>query len=854
MNENWHTLDVDQSLLLNGTSLNGLTQEEAGKRFNDNGPNEIPEGKRKTAISIFFDQFKDFLILLLLAAAIVSGVIGEVHDTIAILVIVVVNSIIGFVQEFRAHRAMIALKKLSAQTALVKRGGEFKIIPSRELVPGDIVSLETGNVVPADIRLIEAINLETTEAILTGESEPVNKKTEPCSKVDLTIGSRFCIVFKGTLVSRGRGLGVVVATGLATEVGKIANLIQSAGEEKTPLQKRLAKFGFKLGMATLVICGIVFLTGVVRGEKIILMVLTAISLAVAAVPEALPAVVTISLAFGAQRMVKHNVLIRKLPAVETLGSVTFICSDKTGTITENRMVVEHFFSGSKLLGIESADEDTKKNILLASALCNDATKLTGEPTELALYDAATSYGYKREELVDEYSRIDEIPFDSKRKMMTTLHRLPDGEKIAFTKGAPEVILHRCLDAIDGAFEIEYIQKMVLKLTSEGKRVLALAMKKEDAISEKKLIFLGLAALYDPPRDGVIEAVKECKTAGIIPVMITGDHPKTALAIARLVGIAENEDEIITGEELKEMPIEVFEEKIFHYRVYARVEPEQKLKIIQALQDKGQFVAMTGDGVNDAPALKRADIGIAMGKVGTEVAKESSAMILTDDNFASIVKAAREGRRIYDNIRKFVKYTLGSNSGEIWTIFLAPFLGLPLPLLPIHILWINLVTDGLPGLALTMESEEPDIMNRPPRKPKETLFAHGLGFHVIWVGLLMGAVSLGAQAIGVARGGHWQTMVFTVLCLSQMGHALAIRSEKLSLFKQGLFSNKTLLGAVILTYVLQMAIIYMPFFQPIFRTQALSFGELIFCLIVSTIVFWAVEVEKWIKRRYSPNIF
>jgi Ca2+-transporting ATPase len=681
------------------------------------------------------------------------------------------------------------------------------------------------------------------------------------------------MAYKGTFVTYGRGAGVVVATGMETELGKIAAMLQEEKEVKTPLQKRLATFGRKLAIAILAICAFVFAAGIIRGEEPLLMFLTAVSLAVAAIPEALPAVITISLALGAKNLVRQNALIRKLPAVETLGSVTYICSDKTGTLTVNRMTVEEIYVDGAVLSASETEVTTTgsramTDFFTSLALSNDAQSdakgaIMGDPTEIALYRLAESQGFDKKKLEESHPRVAEIPFDSDRKCMTTFHKWTDGF-VSFTKGAMDALIVQSDNILtsDGLkpLDLQELQAVNGKMAADGLRVLALAMRKWDAIPddlspelvETGLIILGLAGMMDPPREEAREAVSMCKEAGIIPVMITGDHPVTARAIAERLGIMEDDGGgVMTGRELDALPMKEFQARVRDIRVYARVAPEQKLKIVKALQDRGQFVAMTGDGVNDAPALKRADIGVAMGITGTDVAKEAAHMLLLDDNFATIVKTVNEGRRIFDNIRKFIKYTMTSNSGEIWTISLAPFLGLPIPLLPIHILWINLVTDGLPGLALAVEPAERGVMRRPPRHPKESIFAHGLGAHIVWVGLLMGFVSIFTQAQFIeAEQTHWQTMVFTVLCLSQMGHVLAIRSERESLFSQGLLSNKPLLGAFLLTFVLQMATVFIPFLNPIFKTAPLTLSELILTLALSSIVFFAVELEKLVKRRYT----
>jgi P-type Ca2+ transporter type 2C len=736
------------------------------------------------------------------------------------------------------------------------------------------------------MRLLETVHLKVEEAALTGESVSVEKHAGRITDEGLPLGDRRNMAYKGTVVSYGRALGIVVATGMNTELGKIATMLQEEEEGKTPLQRRLAVFGQKLAVAIMIICAVIFCIGILRGEQPMVMLLTAISLAVAAIPEALPAVVTISLAIGAKKMVKQNALIRKLPAVETLGSVTYICSDKTGTLTLNRMKVEEVCADGQIFRQQDMNaflpdrekEDKPRNsaliqLLQAMALSNDAQmdaggNLIGDPTETALYLFAMQNDFDKRQLSDEFLRVAEIPFDSDRKCMTTVHRMPvlNGGKeekfISFTKGAVEVLMERSKDILtsDGTESMDTgkIRSMSEKMAAGGLRVLAMAFRIWDSLpgnlspesAENNLTFLGFVGMIDPPREEAKEAVASCKTAGIRPVMITGDHPLTARVIASRLGIIGDDSlSTITGKELEKLSLQDFEKQVEHIRVYSRVAPEQKLKIIKALQDKNQFVAMTGDGVNDAPALKRADIGVAMGITGTDVAKEASHMILLDDNFATIVKAVREGRRIYDNIRKFIKYLLTTNAGEVWTLFLAPLLGLPIPLLPIHILWINLMTDGLPALALSVEPAESNVMNRPPRHPKESIFAYGLGMHAIWVGIVMAGVVLFVQAWSIDTGhAHWQTMVFTVLCLTQLGHVMAIRSEKESLFTIGLFSNKPLLGAVLFSFAFQMATIYIPFLNPVFKTQPLSPDELAVTLGLSSIVFFAVETEKLWKRR------
>jgi len=854
------------------SSQEGISQDEAKRRLLEYGPNELRESKKTTPLGMLLDQFKDFMIIVLLAAAVISGIIGEAVDTIAIVVIVVLNAIIGFIQEYRAEKAMEALKLMASPTATVIREGVTTAVPSPEVVPGDIVLLEAGMVIPADLRLIDVAHLKLEEAALTGESVPIEKSTHPLHEEMLPLGDRWNMAYKGTVVSYGRGKGVIVATGMETELGRIATMLQEEEEVKTPLQRRLASVGQRLAIAALAICVIVFIVGLIRGESPVMMFLTAVSLAVAAIPEALPAVVTISLSLGAMKMVRQNVLVRKLPAVETLGSVTYICTDKTGTLTMNRMSVEEIFVDGKILKGEEFRSPAEKGdvfsvLMKAMALSNDARvadggKVMGDPTEAALFDAARATGFDRGRLEEELPRVAEIPFDSDRKCMTTMHR-DKGGFVSFTKGGVEVIIEKADNILTSAgieaIDKERLIRMSERMAADGLRVLAIGMRRWDAVPgdmghghiEQGLTLLGFTGIMDPPRKEAMEAVALCKSAGIRPVMITGDHPITARAIAMRLGILDEDGEVMTGPRLERLSMEEFEEKVERIRVYARVAPEQKLKIVKGLQDKGEFVAMTGDGVNDAPALKRADIGIAMGITGTDVSKEASHMILLDDNFATIVASVREGRKIYDNIRKFFKYLLTSNSAEIWTIFLAPFLGLPMPLLPIHILWINLVTDGAPSLALTVEPAEGDVMKRRPRPPGEGLFAGGMWQHIVWVGLLMGGITLLTQAWAIRTGhGHWQTMVFTVLCLSQFGHVLAIRSEKESLWTQGLLSNTTLLVTLILSFLLQMATIYVPLFNRIFKTEPLSLDELLFTLVMSSVVFFAVETEKWFKRRQT----
>jgi len=855
-----------------GTDLKrGLDATEAAARLGRHGPNAIRESVRRPAWRMFVDQFTDLMIVVLIGAAIVSGIVGDLKDTIAIIVILVLNGGIGFVQEYRAERAIAALRKMAATSARVARGGTVQTVPATELVPGDVVLLEAGNIVPADLRLAEAAQLRINEAALTGESLTVEKITDAIHGVDLPLGDRRNVAHKGTIVTNGRARGIAVATGMETELGRIAQLLEDGGDSKTPLQKRLARFGARLAIVVLGICAIVFAAGVLRGEPVLLMLLTAVTLAVAAIPEALPAVVTISLALGARKMVRENALIRRLPAVETLGSVTYICSDKTGTLTQNTMRVAAIMADGRRLGPPDCPRvgEPWQTLFLGLAISNDARRdaadeVAGDPTEAALLDAAAQAGFDKRALEAEAPRVKELAFDSERMRMTTFHRRAR-DVVAFTKGGPEAIIATCDRALtaDGEGPVDRAQVLgeAERMAADGLRVLAIAYRAWADVPtgerpeelEHELIFLGLVGLEDPPRPEAEPAVRMCRSAGITPVLITGDHPATARAIAARLGILADGARIVSGPELARLSDEVLERAVREISVYARVDPAQKIRIVRALQKQGEFVAMTGDGVNDAPALKRADIGIAMGRGGTDVAREASSLVLLDDNFATIVSAIREGRRIFDNILKFVKYTMTSNTGEILTIFLAPFLGMPIPLLPIHILWINLVTDGLPGLALTAEPEEKAIMKRAPRPPQESVFAQGMWQHILWVGLLMAGTTLVAQAWAMHMdSAKWQTIAFTVLTLSQMGHVLAIRSNRESLFSQGLLSNAPLLGAVLTTFALQMGVIYIPAMNVIFKTVPLDLADLVLCLALSSVVFVAVELHKALLRRRAPR--
>jgi P-type Ca2+ transporter type 2C len=822
---------------------------------------------------------------------------------------VVLFSLLGFSQEYQAEKAMAALKKMAMPTVKVQRNGQIQEISARELVVGDLVLLETGDLVPADCRLLESVNLRIQEASLTGESEPVEKKIGALEKEDLPLGDRHNMAYMGTMISYGRGQGVVTDTGMNTELGHIASMIQSVEQGHTPLQRRLDDLGKILAVMALGIAGLIFLLGLWRGEELKLMFMTAVSMAVAAVPEGLPAVVTIALALGAQRMLKRHALIRKLPAVETLGSVTVICSDKTGTLTENRMTVTLIdLAGHRLdltepesqhitLTLSDGLLSTENKPAVSSALgllmvggtlCNDASLqansngskeengektaayAVGDPTESALVVAAARLGLEKPGLEQNFPRISEVPFDSDRKRMTTVHHLPSGPENLI--GTPYVVFTK--GAVDSLLEVSsrvWVQNKAEPLTDEwraritatndglaqeGIRVLGVAFRSLASPAsnghvgsvEQNLIFIGMVGMIDPARPEVKDAVQTCREAGIRPVMITGDHPLTAYHIAHELGISKG-GRVLTGQDLERLSTKELEGLVEEVAVYARVSPEHKLKIVEALQNRGHVVAMTGDGVNDAPALKKADIGIAMGITGTDVAKEAADMVLQDDNFATIVASVEEGRTIYDNIRKFIKFSIAGNLGKILVVILAPFLGMPLPLLPLQILWLNLLTDGLLGLGLSVEPSERNTMQRPPIARESNIFGDGMGRQIFWVGFLIGLVALmvGYEA-WQSNQAHWQTLVFTTLAFLQIGQALAVRSFRDSVFRIGLWSNKLLLGMVVLVLGLQLAVVYVPFLQDIFTTVPLSAEDLAISLGLGTLVLWGIELEKWLIRR------
>ena len=935
---NWHQRTVSDSLdQLDSHLASGLADDQVKTCRTQYGPNELVETGGRGPWRILWEQLSGAMVVLLIVAAGVSAFLHEYIDSAVILGIVVLNAALGFVQDYRAEKALAALKKLAVPVVRVRRGGVVREMSARELVPGDIVLLEVGNYVPADCRLWESVNLKIQEAALTGESEPVEKQIEALAGDDLPLGDRTNMAYMGTVVTYGHGQAVVTDTGMSTELGHIARSLQTVETEPTPLQKRLAQLGRTLALVAIGIVALVFVMGLLRGEDRPLMLMTALSLAVAVVPEGLPAVATVTLALGARRMFKRRALIRKLPAVETLGSVTVICSDKTGTLTENRMTVtvldvagdrldltETLQKGQPFTESDVSDEivalrdavadNSSLALLLAGAgLCNDVEleldekhhgfRAIGDPTEGALAVAAARLGLRKDRMSSLLPRDAEVPFDSERKRMTTVHHVAPsdgdacdgaikaalrpivelaGDHFAFTKGAVDAILGACqyvwdedeVKPMDDGCE-RRIAAANENLAASGMRVLGVAFRPLDAGQvvnlqtsaaakdqssrlktcptediEKHLIFVGMLGMIDPPRSEVAESVARCCSAGIRPMMITGDHPLTAMHIARQLKIADD-GLVLTGQELERINGDELRAAVETTSVYARVAPKHKLQLVQALQDNGHVVAMTGDGVNDAPALKQAHIGVAMGITGTDVSKEASQMVLLDDNFSTIVNAVEEGRIVYDNIRKFVKYTMTSNAGEVWVMVLGPLMGMPLPLLPLQILWINLVTDGLPGLALALETAERETMRRPPYPPKEHVFGRGMGRDIAWIGLLMGVVSLAMGywwwASGSAAEAHWRTIVFTVLTLAQMGNALAIRSTRDSLFQIGIFSNRALISSVALTFGLQLAVIYWPPLQSIFKTTALTASELLMCIALSTVVFWAVEAEKLLLR-------
>ena len=870
----WHTREVaDVARELQSSTTSGLTQTEAEKRLIQSGYNELKKRKGRGIMSIFVDQFKDLFIIVLIAATVISFVLGEKTDSYIILLIIVVNAFMGLIQEYKAEKAIEKLQKLATPVATVLRDKNVKDIPARELVPGDVIILESGDFAPADGRIFESSYLKVDEAPLTGESVPSLKVVDVLPA--LPLADRENMVYMGTTVTDGRGKALVTETGMNTEMGKIAEIIQIMEREKTPLQEKLEHFSKYLTAGIVGLCVVIFVLGTLRGEDTFEMFLTAVSLAVAAIPEGLPAIVTIVLALGVQRMIKRNALMRRLKAVETLGSATIICSDKTGTITRNEMMVSQILvngriyrvtgkgyslKGSLYLNKKQVEpSDQLKLILEIGALCNDAHvyegKVTGDPTEASLIVSAAKAGIYKQELEEKFERVKEIPFSSERKIMTTIHR--KGDKFAvYTKGAPDVILELCTDILEEKVvpltpeKKEEILSAYQKMASRALRALAMAYKEvgklpeNDPDLEKGLIFVGIQGMRDDPRPEVKDAITVCNTAGIKSIMITGDYKATALAIAEEVGITGN---ALTGEELDRLSNLDLEEHVSDIGVVARVSPEHKTRIVEALKNKGHIAAMTGDGVNDAPSLKKADIGVAMGITGTDVAKEAADMILTDDNFASIVSAVEEGRHIYDNIVKFIYFLLSCNIGEIFVLFFALLLGLARPLIPIQILWVNLVTDGFPALALGVEPPEEGIMTRKPRDPKESIFAEGRGRGIVEAGLLMSILVLAGFYFFGGSGRHATTLAFSLLVFVQLAHTINCRSEKKSIFEIGIFSNKYLVGAVLLSVVLQLSIVYIPVLQPLFKTVPLTGGDWILILALSSLIVIVGELKKRIAQ-------
>ena len=911
-NRDWHTYEPQQVIeLLKSNADNGLTDDEVIQKQRYFGKNELKQTGGRSKLSILWDQFTNVMLVMLIAIAIISAILDLRHgnfpkDSIAILTIVILNGILGYVQESRAEQALAALKRLSSTCVKVIRNGVIQQIDAESLVPGDIMLLEAGVQIAADGYLLGEQNLQVSESTLTGEATAVNKDAEATLPEDAPLGDRLNLVFKGTQVVRGRAKAIVAETGMDTEIGRIATMLQTVETEPTPLQQRMTQLGRVLVSGSLALVALITIGGLLNsGWQIFEEILeTSLTMAVAVVPEGLPAVVTVTLAIGTRKMIRRQTLIRKLPAVETLGSVTTICSDKTGTLTQNKMIVQRVQTSSFDFEVTGtgyqpagefiapdwgnlANEPEVKKLLQACVLCNDALlqssrqleqktatwSILGDPTEGALLALAEKAGFFKEDLERNMPRVGEIPFDSERKRMSVIVSNPDADlpDLMFTKGSTELVLERCdrVPIEDSSQPITEQQKQQIlesntHLASLGLRVLGFAYKVLNEVSqgntaeenERGLIWLGLVGMLDAPREEVKPAVSNCLKSGIRPIMITGDHPLTAMAIATKLNIARADERAITGQELAKMSAIELEEAVQQTNVYARVAPEHKLRIVQALQKQGRFVAMTGDGVNDAPALKQANIGIAMGITGTDVSKEASDMVLLDDNFATIVAAIEEGRVVYDNIRRFIKYILGSNIGEVLTIAAAPLLGLPsVPLSPLQILWMNLVTDGLPALALALEPAEPNVMSRPPYDPKESIFARGLGLYMVRIGIIFALLTICLMVWSYnhyadsSNPNHWKTMVFTTLCLAQMGHALAVRSNTRLTIEMNFFSNPYLLGAIALTTVPQILLIYVAPLRNFFETSLLSFTDLSICLGFSLLVFVWVEIEKLCQRYF-----
>ncbi|AGB18772.1 calcium-transporting P-type ATPase, PMR1-type [Thermoanaerobacterium thermosaccharolyticum] len=869
MKENW-ILDIDEvSSNLKTDVNNGLSTEEAKKRLEKYGPNNLSEKNKRTVLSMLLDQFKDYMVIILIIASIVSLFLGEITDAVIILFIILLNAFLGMIQENNAEKSLESLKKLSAPVSRVLRDGKVIEIESQYLVPGDVVFLEAGNFVPADGRIIESANLKIDESALTGESIASEKIAGKLSDKNLNIGDRINMVYMGTIVTYGRGLFVVTETGMDTEMGKIAKMLDNEDKVKTPLQIKLEQLGKYLGTGALIICAIIFIIGVIEKRPVFDMFMTSVSLAVAAIPEGLPAIVTITLALGVQKMIKRNAIIRKLPAVETLGSANVICSDKTGTLTQNKMTVVKVYTDFKELDLNDQYDNRADFLLECSTLCTDAFiddkgKSFGDPTEVAIVSAFEKNLSKKSDLENKYPRVSEIPFDSDRKMMTTIHKAHDNNYKVITKGAFDNVIERCKYILkDGKIEnLTDDDKSKIKLENEkmgnnALRVLAISYKNTDDIPErlnsddveKDLIFIGLLGMIDPPREEVKDSVKICKMAGIKPVMITGDHKITAMAIAKELGILNKGDMAVTGRELEAMTDDELYKKVKDISVYARVSPEHKMRIVKAWQRNNAVVAMTGDGVNDAPALKQADIGAAMGITGTDVAKDSADMILTDDNFATIVAAIEEGRTIYENIKKSIHYLLSCNIGEILVLLIATLAGMPMPLKPIHILWVNLVTDSLPALALGVEPADKDIMTKKPRPKNENIFADGLMFRIPIEGIMIGLVSFIAFLFGLRENlTNARTMAFAVLTFSQLSQAMNARSNK-SIFKVGLLKNKYMVLALAVSIFLQLVVILTPL-NAIFGIKNINIydWDIIILLSLSPIIIMEIVKALFFKTK------
>ncbi|MDI6849788.1 MAG: cation-translocating P-type ATPase [Candidatus Saccharicenans sp.] len=890
----WMLTPEEIASAYNSDLKHGLASEQAAVYLEKYGPNQLQEAPARSPLAVFFDQFKSFLIWVLIAAAIISGFLGEWVDALAIIAIVILNAVLGFVQEFRAEKSLAALKKMAAPLARVIRDGELKQLPAREIVPGDLLELEAGDHVAADARIIyHTTNFAVHEAALTGESTPVFKTGAVLEGEDIPLADRANLVYAGTSVSSGKARALVVATGMSTELGQIARMIQEITLETTPLQRKLEQFGRWIVYLCFFLVGLIFLLEWWRGGELVQVFLTAVSLAVAAIPEGLPAVVTIALALGVQRMVRRHALIRKLPSVETLGAATVICSDKTGTLTKNEMTVKSVYADGRLFSVSGAGYQPEGEFILdnravrpeefpgllktltCGLLCNAARlaenqgryRVVGDPTEGALLTLALKAGLKLEELEKGEPLVEEIPFDSERKMMTMVRKSSDGF-VAYVKGAPDVLLKNCAFIYDGGEErsltleeLDRILQVNDSLAGHALRVLGCAYRKfssfpekfESAVIETGLVFTGLVAMIDPPRPEVIAAISACKKAGIKPVMITGDHKVTAVAIARELGMLEEGSLALSGEEFDSLKPEEYRDRVQNIQVYARVSPEHKLRIVRAWKDRGEVVAMTGDGVNDAPAVKEADIGVAMGITGTDVTKEVSDMVVTDDNFASIVAAVEEGRAIYDNIKKFVHYLLSCNLAEIMVMFTASLAGWPAPLLPIHILWVNLVTDSFPALGLGFDPPDPEIMSRPPRRPGEPIVDRSRAALMSVQGIFIAACALLAffyvlfvekEVIGRAR-----TAAFIVLSVSQLFHSFNCRSQMKSFFELGIFSNPKLILAFLVSLSLQLSVVYLPPLQEVFKTQNLTPIDWALVVVLSSLPLWGMEMVKLLNKKF-----